>query len=295
MSPASNIRDKQLPACGKCGYPARGITTVHCPECGADLREVGIKRPGHYTDSAKMFVVALVYSTIFLVVSIVVWNVIDAQLPYIFKTNARIKLKPVSDQYDALVRIETEEKIWGGRAHKGGLDFVGGPYTHPPATPLNTSLTGLTPGMRTISLTITLAPATTPAGAWNVPELSVDPVTREAQWTGLQGNRYQGQGALTEQDMLAFLASAGADPNDPNVSSEAKQLHLLLEGLSQNKTQFTLTGFSSFGGGGGMGSSKHAGWYPEAFLLLAVALWIAGLALISKRIRGQIGTQTKLE
>jgi len=29
-------------ACGKCGYNVRGIESLACPECGADLREVGI-------------------------------------------------------------------------------------------------------------------------------------------------------------------------------------------------------------------------------------------------------------
>ena len=31
--------------CGKCGYAVRGLTTLHCPECGSDLREVGIVPP----------------------------------------------------------------------------------------------------------------------------------------------------------------------------------------------------------------------------------------------------------
>jgi len=35
-----------LPVCGKCGYAVRGISTFNCPECGADLREVGIVTPG---------------------------------------------------------------------------------------------------------------------------------------------------------------------------------------------------------------------------------------------------------
>jgi predicted RNA-binding Zn-ribbon protein involved in translation (DUF1610 family) len=30
------------PVCGKCGYQVRGLTTFTCPECGSDLREVGI-------------------------------------------------------------------------------------------------------------------------------------------------------------------------------------------------------------------------------------------------------------
>ncbi|MCC7291262.1 MAG: hypothetical protein IT449_04265 [Phycisphaerales bacterium] len=32
------------PGCGRCGYPARGLPTFTCPECGSDLREVGIIR-----------------------------------------------------------------------------------------------------------------------------------------------------------------------------------------------------------------------------------------------------------
>ena len=33
------------PACGNCGYFVRGIATFTCPECGQDLREVGIVTP----------------------------------------------------------------------------------------------------------------------------------------------------------------------------------------------------------------------------------------------------------
>ncbi len=32
------------PVCGKCGYCVKGLTTFVCPECGSDLREVGIIR-----------------------------------------------------------------------------------------------------------------------------------------------------------------------------------------------------------------------------------------------------------
>lgn len=31
-------------SCGGCGYPVRGLETLNCPECGADLRRVGINR-----------------------------------------------------------------------------------------------------------------------------------------------------------------------------------------------------------------------------------------------------------
>gem|GEM_PF-6566628 len=28
--------------CGRCAYPANGLTNMSCPECGADFREVGL-------------------------------------------------------------------------------------------------------------------------------------------------------------------------------------------------------------------------------------------------------------
>ncbi|MCG8507982.1 MAG: hypothetical protein MI741_02030 [Rhodospirillales bacterium] len=32
-------------SCGRCNYPVRGLETFNCPECGEDLRVVGINRP----------------------------------------------------------------------------------------------------------------------------------------------------------------------------------------------------------------------------------------------------------
>ena len=32
-------------SCGGCGYAVRGLQALNCPECGADLRMVGINRP----------------------------------------------------------------------------------------------------------------------------------------------------------------------------------------------------------------------------------------------------------
>jgi hypothetical protein len=39
-------RVSDLPTCGHCRYVVRGIASLTCPECGSDLREVGIFVPG---------------------------------------------------------------------------------------------------------------------------------------------------------------------------------------------------------------------------------------------------------
>jgi hypothetical protein len=38
--------DAEHPTCGRCDYIVRGIEGFICPECGGDLREVGIIPPG---------------------------------------------------------------------------------------------------------------------------------------------------------------------------------------------------------------------------------------------------------
>jgi hypothetical protein len=37
--------------CGRCGYVVKGLTTFTCPECGSDLRDVGIHRPSRLSRS----------------------------------------------------------------------------------------------------------------------------------------------------------------------------------------------------------------------------------------------------
>jgi len=57
-------KQRSDPSCGNCGYAARGISTLTCPECGSDLREVGIVR--HQPSRFPMFVTFLVASIIVL-------------------------------------------------------------------------------------------------------------------------------------------------------------------------------------------------------------------------------------
>ncbi len=41
--------------CGACGYTVKGLTTFTCPECGADLRQAGIQRPGGHSGKTVIF------------------------------------------------------------------------------------------------------------------------------------------------------------------------------------------------------------------------------------------------
>ena len=41
------------PSCRACGYAVRGLPSFTCPECGRDLREVGIDTPGAARELAR--------------------------------------------------------------------------------------------------------------------------------------------------------------------------------------------------------------------------------------------------
>lgn len=69
--------------CGKCHYPVQGLSALKCPECGSDLRDVGIESPGR-TRPLPRSVVLLLWTVAF---APVVWIFSDIFLtgfgPYV--------------------------------------------------------------------------------------------------------------------------------------------------------------------------------------------------------------------
>lgn len=57
----------RVPSCGACGYAVAGLDALRCPECGADLREVGIATPGN---TSSPFLRVFAYGTIWTIVMI---------------------------------------------------------------------------------------------------------------------------------------------------------------------------------------------------------------------------------
>lgn len=63
--------------CGGCGYSVRGVSELWCPECGADLREVGIEPPRASRSSKTLWIPLLIIALFFIgfiLVSLLMWN-----------------------------------------------------------------------------------------------------------------------------------------------------------------------------------------------------------------------------
>jgi len=63
-------------SCGGCGYAVRGLEGLNCPECGADLRQVGINRGQNTSKRGFMVVMTVVgVAYAFIVFGFLMFNV----------------------------------------------------------------------------------------------------------------------------------------------------------------------------------------------------------------------------
>ena len=96
-------------ACGRCGYSVFGLTTLTCPECGSDLRTVGILTPNNPDRSGRhFFVQAVIFTAVFAVAAFSLAALLMELLPKpLVHTRQTQLIKPASGRY-ASVRLSTE-------------------------------------------------------------------------------------------------------------------------------------------------------------------------------------------
>ena len=102
-----------LPTCGACAYAVRGVSSLFCPECGADLREVGIVTPGRRgMVTPVVFIVG--WTVCYLVLALLLGGLLIAMGPQVRSMVYELSLKPVSNAFhevearDALPRHQSK-------------------------------------------------------------------------------------------------------------------------------------------------------------------------------------------
>jgi hypothetical protein len=122
------------PACGACGYDTTGLTSLTCPECGADLRVVGIRR-GRPAELGAGFVVAFVALLLaWAVCGFVLASAVSALSPARRFKDQVVRLSgPASGAYQA-VDVVAHATGWEGAPVRARVDLQLVPLT-PGATP----------------------------------------------------------------------------------------------------------------------------------------------------------------
>jgi hypothetical protein len=142
--------------CGKCGYDVSGLPTFTCPECGSDLRQVGIvrgaaagaasikARVGPVQDAMRLIGVlalwTLVYAALYACIGTgsyprqpwdsanrpAAYGLVDAYLwPYQGKSDHAVTLEPRSEAYRRVTISEHREARFQGWRNAPQLRWTG--------------------------------------------------------------------------------------------------------------------------------------------------------------------------
>ncbi len=284
----SRLRHPTIPSCGRCGYPARGISTLQCPECGADLREVGITT-GKERASAAGCMLPVAFSIAILLIAGVLRPAIDSRLPTIADYQYQIGITPNSQQYaHAQLMVRMDERLPTRPNHASFNHGISSSTNHSAGSSTTTlSVNGHGSTLTVRSLSLTAAPYNPAGGAWRVAQFDVDPTTRSAAWITPNGKKKHSKGVFTDQDVLAFLGDLGANTADTAVQAEARELHTLMDGLATGLNHFQLVHMKAGSMTSSSGHRQAPDWFDTAYLLFWLVFWIGGLLLIARRRKRQ--------
>jgi hypothetical protein len=103
---------KHPPACGSCGYDTTGLTSLTCPECGADLRVAGITRGGPGGSGVGFVTSSLALLVPWAVCGFVLASTVSSLLPVrqVLRENVRLGA-PRSGAYQA-VDVDVTGNAW---------------------------------------------------------------------------------------------------------------------------------------------------------------------------------------
>ncbi len=109
-------------ACGHCGYKVQGLPTDICPECGSDLRKVGI-RMGNPTGSLTLLMTAIASTWKRMLILTLVPMAVTGAIVYAISAffisyqmwpSATVKLQATYSNYEILIEAGTDPLIVSG-------------------------------------------------------------------------------------------------------------------------------------------------------------------------------------
>jgi hypothetical protein len=250
------------PRCGQCGYIVRGIATFVCPECGSDLREVGIDTGhGRRPPWGAALVLSIFWTAILVAVAAATATILEDALPrWTVVNHAATLQRPSSAAY-------------------GGFSVYASAITEVDALPE----TGFSPSVLTAEL-VTLQ------GQSSV--LTGNLQSGTYTYKTVRGATVRPTAPLDTSAILDWMKAAGIDIAEPTVALEAAEL---LQSLRERPSQLSSNNWSSTrvgrlsphfqdGNEAWSGTRLKRSW-PAALLVLGwVIVWLAGLRWIMRRI-----------
>jgi hypothetical protein len=265
-----------LAVCGKCGYGVRGVGSLTCPECGADLREAGIVTPGRRGMVRPLAFVLL--WTVLLVPPAAVVSLIALGLgPQVSTYGVFIDLQPTTAASSYTVNL----RVYAAEAHVGVASF-------PSSRPMPHGSGGswivapLAPGQVPHSIDLEVSSSSQP-GAVQERAMRIDPAAGTYRYTRSGGPSASGRTPVEAAAMEQWLSSAGV-AGGPQRSAEAAELAMCINALIAGQSPVGVTLFSANYRGSSY-SGHAAPWFVLALWALWIAVWAGGMALYFRQYR----------
>ena len=195
-----------VPVCGRCGYCVRGLPSFTCPECGSDLREVGIVGPGMRRAMGGKVYIAL-WSILLPVAAVTIsTTVLGMAAPnYYVKTAERSIFCHADDLRDTIgVKMEGEALVW--------------PWSSPKVP------------LQKMKLVVNRRP-----GSY----MEVDLSTKAYRYTREDGGIVKGGGGFGDGALLSWLAELGVDTDKQGVKEKVKDVLLAINETPAAQGKFT--------------------------------------------------------
>lgn len=243
------------PSCGRCGYAVRGLTTFTCPECGGDLREVGIKTAA-LSGVSSFALLAAAWVIVFLTVGAIGLPLLGSIVPFATRARQHRVVFIQSPYLHATVFAESE---WLA------LSAFAATATPPPRTPVRLTVDRRPPLSSSGS-----NPAAASAGAAQLAAPATLVLTQPA--------------TASEPTILKWMQQAGYAMTDPRAADRVHDLARCIDAMKQptastfvHLTDMTAHPASQFNRPGG------ALWFRIIYGLLWLTLLVAGLAWLRRR------------
>jgi hypothetical protein len=251
------------PACGRCGYNTTGLASLRCPECGSDLRAVGIVTPATPPRRVYFATAAPLFSALWFFSALLASSVVERVVPAPRRCTVLTGLdQPHSGAY-AGVDVYANGMAWGDER---------------PAMSVGLSLRSR-PG----------------AQLRGIGALKVDPEAGSYSYLDTTPKNVSAASGFSGEVVKQWLAAAGVDTSDPRVRAEANRIAAAARRAGRRPATVTdLAGSSR-----SVGNDPHfiaisrsvslapvrLTWLPIPLLAAGVAVWLAGLAYLWQMTR----------
>lgn len=270
MSGIDLDRKKSKPACGSCGYPTRGMSSFECPECGADIREAGVKVPGLNDLHGIPLYFGLFWSIGMLVFALYVAEQLPTIIPNQQRYQYAANLTPRTNTLFSINATYEEVLRKPGLRGSGASESVG-VFSN---SEIELSRNHGDADLRW--LVFGLSGQAASSGLHSGQPMTIDVQAMKFSHNDSSGKRISGSGTPTQADFAAWLVGCGLSPSDAQTNAIASDLLLYTQALLANRSQVTLTVLKSNGYRVSYSTQREQLWRVGLFVACFL-IWLTGL------------------